>query len=159
MGGIIATILGGPIMGLLGSVVSAFTKEREHKMNLEDKRADQAHELALLSKHAAQRGAELENDRAIAEADAVSRSVVASFQHDAASAGHSYPWVDAIKTLFRPAITLLLVALAGAIYFTFDAATTINALQEHIVYSILFLGEVAVTWWFADRARNSIRNR
>ena len=153
---LIASILGGPIVGLIGSGVSAFFKEREHKAALEEKKVDQAHELVLLDKHAAVRGQELENERAIAEVDAVARQVVASYQNDAAVLP-AHGWVADVKALFRPFITMMLVALSAAIYFTFDPMNGLNPLQERIIASMLFLTEVAVTWWFADRARASSR--
>lgn len=156
--GLLATIFAGPLMGLIGSITSAVFKERETKAAVDAKKVDQAHELALLDAQAKQRGVELENERAIAQADAVARQVVASYEHDAASAGKSYAWAEAVKTLFRPFITLALVLLSAAIYFTFDPLTMgLNPIQEHIIASVLFLTEVAVTWWFADRARESVR--
>ena len=157
MFGLITTLLG-PVTGLVGSAVTSWFKEREAKAALEAKKLDQAHELVLLDKHAAIRGVEMENERAIAEVDAMARGVAASYQHDMASAGKSYAWAEAIKTLTRPVLTLLLIALSAAIYFTIDPlVSSINDMQQHIVYSVLFLTEVAVTWWFADRARASSR--
>ena len=139
MFGLITTLLG-PVTGLVGSAVTSWFKEREARAALEAKKLDQAHELVLLDKQAAIRG------------------VAASYQHDMASAGKSYAWAEAIKTLTRPVLTLLLIALSAAIYFTIDPlVSSINEMQQHIVYSVLFLTEVAVTWWFADRARASSR--
>jgi hypothetical protein len=156
--GLLATILGGPIMGLLGSITSAFFKEREAKAAVEAKKVDQAHELALLTKQAEIRGKEMENELAIAQADAVAKQVTASYAHDSAGAGKSYAWAEAVKTLFRPFITLILVLLSAGVYFTFDPLTMgLNPIQEHIIASVLFLTEVAVTWWFADRARETVR--
>lgn len=155
--GLVTTLLG-PVAGLAGSVVTSIFKEREAKSALELKKIDQSHELMLLDRQAAARAAETENERAIVEIDATARGVAASYAHDMASSGKSYAWVEAIKGLFRPFITILLISLAGAIYFTIDPfVSAINELQQHIVYSVLFLMEVAVTWWFADRARASSR--
>ena len=154
--GALISLLGGPLVGLFGSAVSAFFKGQEAKQALEAKRIDQAHELALLARQAEARAAETENERAIATVDAVSRQVTASYQADAAAVpGHA--WAADLKALARPFFTLLLIVLSGAVYFTFDPLDGINPIQEHIVGSILFLTEVAVAWWFGDRARASSR--
>lgn len=55
--------------------------------------------------------------------------------------------VDAVRGLTRPALTIVFVVLAGAIYFTTDS----SEIQEAVTNTVLYLATVCVTWWFGTR--------
>ena len=60
-----------------------------------------------------------------------------------------------VLRLVRPALTLALIAMTAAFWFSRDLDTTIDgeSLRGRIVASTLYLATAAVTWWFGDRAR------
>lgn len=78
----------------------------------------------------------------------------------------TYKWVNAIKSLFRPFLTISLVVvtyllftsilqgLAGndvALSKVFDSAE-LKEILRYIVYSIVFSTSTAIAWWFCERA-------
>jgi hypothetical protein len=73
-----------------------------------------------------------------------------------AAIGPSWPWVNAVRALTRPALTvmlwllyglLFLAAAAGALHS--DAAASVIAGASE---TISFSAATALTWWFGDRA-------
>jgi len=165
---IISTILGtgaaaagGGIFGLLGSAVGAWMKMRQARQEHEFQKDKWAYETELqkLNMQAKQE----ENEQAIALAS--SQGSWAALQSSVAmerKAGESYRWVNAIKDLFRPVLTLGLFIMvylifrdiisgAGVIKTILDQTETIN-IVKYIVYSVVFSATTAGVWWFGDRA-------
>ena len=155
MSGLLTMILG-PVTGLAGSLLGAGVKWLEHRQRMAELDRQQAHELRLQKLNIEARGQELEQEALIAQTQAHADAMAASYRHDA-SAGQTYPWVASILRLMRPLFTLLLIGLAGAIYFAALPGDEVEGrpLREHVALTVLYLAEVAVTWWFADRARGS----
>ena len=58
----------------------------------------------------------------------------------------SYVWVNAVRGLTRPFLTLLLWLIAGFIWFGADAAG-----REAITETATFAATAATLWWFGDR--------
>ena len=73
----------------------------------------------------------------------------ASYQHDM-SAGQTSQWVNNTLRLVRPVLTVFLIFLVGAIWFT--VADDNISLQNNIVEGVLFMASAAFAWWFGDRA-------
>jgi hypothetical protein len=69
----------------------------------------------------------------------------ASLAEDAAI-GESYKWVNAVRALTRPALTVLLWGMTGAVFLGADAAG-----QSGIVDTATFAATAATLWWFGDR--------
>jgi hypothetical protein len=63
-----------------------------------------------------------------------------------ASIGTSYPWVNAVRGLTRPFLTLLLWLIAGMIWFGADAEG-----RGAITETATFAATAATLWWFGDR--------
>jgi len=63
-----------------------------------------------------------------------------------AEIGASYPWVNAVRGLTRPFLTLLLWLIAGIIWFGADAAG-----RDSITETATFAATAATLWWFGDR--------
>jgi hypothetical protein len=126
---ILTTLSSGGIIGGLLGLGNRF-------LDLRQKREDRAHELAM--------AAALRDSQAmLASWEAFKASQDAA---RAESEAPTFPWVAAIRTLTRPALTLFLVVIAAAIYFTADAA-----LRGDIAWQLLALAGTALGWWFGSR--------
>jgi len=148
MGSLIAALVGGPITGLLGSAFGIFGKWMEARERRRDRELEMAHELKLQQLNIQARGQELEQESLIAERQAAADMLTASYRHDA-SFGQADRWVVDTLRLMRPLFTITLIVMTGIIFFK----TADGELQRRIVATVLYMTEVALTWWFADRAR------
>jgi len=148
MGSLIASLIGGPITGLLGSAFGIFGKWMEARERRKDRELEQAHELKLQQLNIQARGQELEQESLIAERQASADMLAASYRHDA-SFGEAHRWVVDVLRLMRPLFTIMLIMLTGIIFWK----ASDGAAQHKIIATILYMTEVALTWWFADRAR------
>ena len=158
--GFLASLVGGPIVGVLGSLVSGFMSIWEHKQKIEERGLEMAHELRLQEMNIQARSQELESEALIAHTNAVAQSLAASYQHDA-SYGPVGQTAATVLRFVRPALTGFLLVLTAAIYFTMpDGAIVgedgvVSTISEMVILKIMFLSEVAVTWWFLDRRRSN----
>lgn len=80
--------------------------------------------------------------------------------------GQTYLWVNAVRGLYRPVLTTLLVIMSYVLFRDIIAAigdkesllTTvmtkieIKDLLRYIVYSLVFSASTAIVWWFGDRS-------
>jgi hypothetical protein len=64
-----------------------------------------------------------------------------------ASIGDSYRWVNAVRALTRPGLTMLLWGITGAVFMGADTAG-----REGIVETVSFAATAATLWWFGDRS-------
>ena len=156
MSGGILTMLLGPLTGIAGSAIGTLTKWLEHRQRMAELDRQQAHELKLQQLNIQARGQELEQEALIAQTQAHADAMAASYRHDA-SAGQTHKWVASALRLMRPLFTLILIVLAGVIYFFASPVDLVDgkSVREHVALTVIYLAEVAVTWWFADRARGS----
>lgn len=160
-----ASVAGGGIFGLVGSLFGGVFKYFKAKQEQQFKREEWAQENALLELNMKAKAAEAEQELAVVSQAGSWKALEASVGRVKA-AGESYRWVNAIKDLYRPALaTLLLVvvylifkdllkALTGedaALGAVFTGAEA-KEILTYIVYSVVFSGATAWTWWFADRA-------
>lgn len=155
--GWIVSLFGGPLAGLLGSIVSGAVGYFEKKQQIEADRARFAHEEKLQEMNITARGRELEQEDLIAQTRAVAEMLSASYRHDASYGPVSKGAAAALRWV-RPGLTIFLLVLVAALWFTApDGAITVGdetmTIKERIVSSILFMSEAALTWWFADRRR------
>lgn len=154
-------LLAGPATGLLGSLIGAGVQLLEHRQRLAELDAQHRHELELQRLNVAARGQELEQEALIAQSAAHAQAMAASYRHDA-SAGPVYRWVASALRLVRPLLTVGLIGLVGGMYFVGlpdDVTLDGRSIREHITLTVLYMAEVAVTWWFADRARDRGRRQ
>lgn len=158
--GFLASLIGGPIVGIFGSLISGFMSIYERKQKLDERREEMSHELKLQEMNINARGKELESEALIAHTQAVAESLAASYQHDA-SYGPIGQIAATVLRFVRPALTFLLLGLVGSIYFTMPEGKiaqpdgVVTTLGEMVIFKIMFLSEVAVTWWFLDRRRTN----
>ena len=152
----------GAAFGALGSVLN----RGFGLLEMREKRQDRVLELA----HEKDRWAH-ENDVATAErageADAARQALALAQTQGSwaglsgsiaaeAAIGPSWPWVEAVRALTRPALTvmlwllyamLFLAACAGALHPD-AAASVVSGAADTISFS----AATALTWWFGDRA-------
>lgn len=156
---------GGAVFGTLGAlggaVVKYFQRKQEmsfqrekwdyekdlFKLELEDKRNEEDHELKIVSQKGSWQG--------------LNSSIQAS-----SSVGEVHKLVNDIRALYRPFLTTGLVVVT---YFIFKDMLSLFNQQEsylegvfepeavkeiltYIIYSVVFSTCTAVTWWYGDRA-------
>ena len=168
--GVVDAATSGGILGLIGTGVHAFVRVKEirekNRHELEMRRLD----LEEIEREAELRMRETEiqlagQERlATIEADAARdvadvEALKAAYQADRATYGIRF--VDAIRGLMRPTITvytLVLMTWIGWLLYKSQGETIPQAaaLWSDIVNAIIMLTTTAVTWWFGSRGmRNS----
>lgn len=173
-----SAVLGG-VVGTIGSLVSKWLEARERRrlmeLEIEMKKLDQSHELAVMEREAAsaERMAAIRMDeqRLVGDLKALKESI----RSDSRGATWSAAWadrldgwmgrvagmllvcVDVLRGMTRPLITYYLVVLTtGLAWWAGQQAeavslTDLHDLLSRIVDMVLFLTSVAVTWWFGTR--------
>lgn len=152
----------GGIVGLVGGLVNRW-------MDFKTKQLDHTHELALRDKDREMLITEWEQRSKVAVIEADKDIAVAGYDalgksYESDKATYNIVWVDAIRGVIRPALTILLTIAALAVNFilldklvyvwdTLDntqrLTTTITAMEW-----VLFQASIAVGWWFAHRPSN-----
>jgi hypothetical protein len=135
---ILGNVASGGLLGLLGTGVnfalSYFQRRQEHAQRVE-----------MLRLEADVHAAKTAGDVAVAREQGAAGAFVASQQAEA-QIGRSYLWVEAVRALTRPGLTLLLVILATILRYSADTAT-----RAYIDQNIIVTAVAAVTWWFGQR--------
>lgn len=155
----------GAIVGLLGSWLT----KREERRNIEIKLAHDAkmadirkeeaaiestHELAMAEKHMERVEVEGGISLGMAEMSAFTQGLKEQQML------YKIRWVDAIRGLMRPVITIYLLILASFVTWRVGIHTgglaqldqaTMSNLYADTIGQIFFLVTTAVTWWFGSR--------
>lgn len=154
LGSIATTLFAGPAVGLFGSLISGVMGYFERRQQLEHDKAKWAHETSLQELNMKARGQELEAEDQIAQTHMISETLKGSYEHDA-SYGPTSPWASNALRFVRPLLAFSLLGLVGWFWFSAPLMQVADnlTLREAIVLKTLFLAEVAVTWFFADRRR------
>ena len=150
--GLAASAAGGGLFGLVGTVIGRVAGVVEARQAQAHERARWAHEGEMqklrIEAEAAGREADLRTTEAAGAWAGLSASMAAE-----AAIGESYRWVNAVRALTRPMLTVLLWAITGAVFFGADAAG-----REGVVDTATFAATAATLWWFGDRgARRDLR--
>jgi len=152
-----ASVASGGLFGLLGSVVGVFAKYKQEKQRQEWEVKQQKYELELLNMQMKQRAQETEHELAIVAQEGSWEGMTSS-QQMAMSGGETSIWVNNIKSLFRPFLTLVLWILSLYLFYSLAddskmlSQPEIDELMKYMVYSIYFSASTATVWWFGDRA-------
>ncbi|MEZ6001376.1 hypothetical protein [Hyphomonas sp.] len=143
--GLAASAAGGGLFGLVGTAIGRIAGLVEARQAQAHERARWEHETDMLElrveAEAAGREAELRNTEASGAWAGLSASMAAE-----AAIGASYKWVNAVRALTRPALTVLLWGITGAVFIGADEAG-----QAGIVDTATFAATAATLWWFGDR--------
>ncbi len=153
----IADAASGGLLGLVGSVVGVGARHIQTRAEHKRRLAEQVHELALLDRQRAAAAAETEQEIALAAAAGSWDGLRASIAHDAAAgAAPALPaWVQSVRALMRPALTLLLLAAVIVIWRDLAAVlppTEAAAAGQHLARAVVAAATTAVVWWFGDRS-------
>ena len=144
--GLTASAAGGGIFGLVGTALGRLAGYFETRQNQRHERERWGHEARLAEMRQAARIAETEAERELAETSGRWAGLKASMQAEAAI-GESYPFVNAVRGLTRPALTLLLWLIAGGIWLGADPGG-----RTSITETATFAATAATLWWFGDRS-------
>lgn len=144
--GLAASAAGGGLFGLIGTglgrIAGFFERAQANRHDI----ARWAHEKDLLDLHMRARREETEAELALTDARGSWEGLAASYEAEG-GIGESYPWVEAVRALTRPVLTVLLWVIATAIYLQADAAG-----RQGIIETATFAATAATLWWFGDRA-------
>jgi len=142
-----AAALTGGVFGLVGNIASKIFGYVETKQTNAQRQAEWQHETELLKLQLQLKTEETENEQALVSSQSLD-ALGASIRADAAYST-SYKWVDAVRSLVRPALTLGLAGFLAAAFFAMPEGA---ADKTYVVDSLVFASVTAVTWWFGDRA-------
>ena len=166
--GMVANAASGGVLGLIGAGVGVVGKHFQAKVEARRLEGERAHELKLLEM---QSKLHIEESEVEMEAEAQRGSwagLQAGIEADAAemSAAGLPSWVRGVRALWRPALTLMLLAATlmlwgdllemarggdGALAALLSPAEAAG-ICRYIVYSVVFTASTSAMWWFADRA-------
>lgn len=167
VGGTIATGGVGGVLGLIGSGITTFFRNKKEKEEREarirEKQLDYEHELKLyeLEEKTARREDEHELD--VVNSKGSWSGLEASYRAEAAIPVKSAV-VSAILRLVRPALTFTLMGLTAYIFYVLTdpssgttwkfalGETTRAELVTYTVKTVVLSASTAVVWWFGDRA-------
>lgn len=143
--GIAASAAGGGLFGLIGTALGRVAGYFETRQRLQHETERWSHETALLELQQKARAEESEAELALVETGGRWAGLEASMAAEAAI-GESYAWVNAVRGVTRPALTLLLWLIAGFIWLGADLAA-----RASITETATFAATAATLWWFGDR--------
>ena len=159
----------GAIVGLVGSYMAKREQRKLDEMNnshekdmaridLERDAAESAQALQMADKQIEQTQAEAEIASEVSAGEAFTTSQLMANKPSGST------WVDALRSLMRPLITIYLLVIVT--YITFNIHATLGgldalgkdelfALYTHIINQTVFLTVTAVLWWFGSRPAKS----
>ena len=143
--GLAASAAGGGVFGLAGTVIGRIAGVIERRQDNALAQARWRHEAALMELQMKARASELAGQESLAQTAGAWQGLPASIAAEAAI-GDSYRWVNAVRALTRPLLTLLLWLITVLVYF--GAAAEAKA---SIVETATFAATAATLWWFGDR--------
>ncbi len=154
----------GGLFGLIGALAGSWMKQRAIRAERDFKKEQWAYELDLQRLNMEARAQETEQELAIVSQEGSWDGLDRSTRHDTVLIEHSPGWVNAVKSLFRPVLTLVLQGVqawiiwllatgnAQMIEILIAEASPAAELLRYAVYSLVFAAQTAVVWWFGDRA-------
>ena len=144
-------LLTGGATGVLGTLlnfgIKVFEDRARHRRELDLRRLDI--ELAQAEAVSAERVAAIEADAARdgAEWNAMRESIRDAGREWSTEGSGWLVFSEVVRRLTRPGLTLLFVALTGAIYFT----VADGDIRVRVVDTVLYLATATTTWWFGSR--------
>lgn len=161
-----AAVGSGGLLGLVGAGLSAFSKGRQRKAEFSEKQAERDHELRLLELQHSRASREDLHTVELMETEGSFTGMEASINAEA-QVTDVHRWVNDVRSLTRPVLTLLLICIVGWMFNDLLAAAVdasvsniavvlgkeaVVDLIKYIVYSVVFSATTAIVWWFGDRA-------
>lgn len=147
VGSLLDSGLTGGLFGLLGNVAGKVLGLFEAKQAFAQKKEEWGHEERVLDMQAKAKAAETEQTLAVTAVSGSWGGLSESVKAESAI-GASFAWVEAVRALVRPALTLSLSSFLCLAYFAGDGAA-----RGAIADSLVFAAVTAIVWWFGDRAQ------
>ena len=152
----------GAAFGALGSVVNRGfgllemrEKRQDRQLELAHERDRWSHETDIAAAERAGKADEAAQALAQTEAQGSWAGLTGSIAAEAAI-GPSWPWVEAVRALTRPALTVMLWLLYAALFLAAAAGALHPDAAASVVTgaadTISFSAATALAWWFGDRA-------
>ncbi|GAA0548022.1 hypothetical protein FHS83_000941 [Rhizomicrobium palustre] len=141
--------LSGGLFGLIGNVASKAVGVFEAREIFAQKKEEWGHEERMADMAMKAKAAEAADMRASTAASGSWTGLCESLKAEGAI-GVSYPWVNAVRALVRPVLTVGLCGFLSAAFFALPAT---DAARGEISGSLVFAAVTAVVWWFGDRAK------
>lgn len=142
--GVAASAAGGGVFGIVGSLIGRVAGLVETRQSNTQERARWCHELELESLRSS--GA-----LKLAQEEGRNEGLAASLAAEAAI-GPTYLWVNAVRALIRPVLTLLLWLITATVFLGADMLA-----RSQIIETTTFAATAATLWWFGDRGRPAQR--
>lgn len=159
---ILGTLLGtgtsavtGGLFGLVGNIATKVVGYFEQKQAFTQKQAEWVHEVDLLKLQMQAKAAETEQEIRVAESQGSWGGLTASVAAEGA-VGASYGWVNAVRALTRPTLTVGLTTFLAAAFFAMAPGDIDRA---YVADSLVFAAVTSVVWWFGDRAPRKAPSR
>ena len=143
--GMAASAAGGGLFGLIGTALGRVAGFFERRQEQAHEQARWQHETALHELQMRARAEETENEIALAETAGRWQGLTESLRAEAAIVSET-GWVNAVRALTRPVLTLLLWAITAMIFLHADAQGRAAVLE-----TATFAATAATLWWFGDR--------
>ena len=143
-----SSAMSGGLFGLIGNVATKVVGYFEAEQQFKQKQAEWAHETDLLKLQMNAKQQETESEIQLAGASGSWSGLAASLAAEAAI-GATYPWVNAVRALVRPALTFGLATFLCAAFFALAPGDIDRA---YVANSLVFAAVTAIVWWFGDRA-------
>lgn len=145
------TALGGGLFGLVGNVASKVIGIFEARELFAQKKEEWGHDERVLDMQAKAAAAVNAQALAVTAASGSWAGLGESLKAEGAI-GASYAWVNAVRALVRPALT---IGLCGFLAAAFFALSPSDAARAEISDSLVFAAVTAIVWWFGDRAKKA----
>ena len=150
-----ASVATGGLFGLVGNIATKIFGYFEAKQAFTQKQAEWVHETDLLKLQMQAKAAETESEIKVAESQGSWGGLTGSVAAEAAI-GASYPWVNAVRALVRPTLTIGLTSFLAAAFFAMSPGDIDRA---YVADSLVFVAVTSVVWWFGDRAPKKLPPR
>ncbi|MAK62638.1 MAG: hypothetical protein CMK09_16840 [Ponticaulis sp.] len=151
--GMAASAAGGGVFGVVGTVLGRvagyFEAQQQHVFD--KSRWQHETEMVRLNLEVGQAKSEAEQELASLQG---SWAGLRSSLEAEVSLTSSYPLVNAIRALTRPALTLLLWVITALVFFNVE-----TDMKARIVETSVFAATAATLWWFGDRTGPAHRPR
>lgn len=161
---ILTSAAGGGLFGVVGQVANrgigifeAKEKRKDTQLSYQQEEKRWAHETGLLELQMRAKSEETESELRVAETSGAWASF-ASSQSAEAAIGKSYPWVDAVRALVRPVLTLeSQVALIVLVILASQAERA--TILAQVTDTVTFIATAAALWWFGERAQRPSKGK
>jgi hypothetical protein len=153
---ILNTISGGAmgaVMGALGSAANRGVGLLELREKRKDREQEMAHERSMAELTQLAKRQEAVQAESLAQIQGSFAGLNASIEADRSEP--SYRWVAAVRSLTRPALTLILWGLFAFLFvleMNHSGADQALQIRASALETISFSAATAMAWWFGDRA-------